>query len=565
MSNMRSILMLLGGCLLLAAAHLFLSVQGVGDALVKRTVLVNSDDGELDGISVERAGKTVFRLARDGAWRIVEPFQAMADTRKVLMLSDALTASRVKERYTRAELEAFGRDREDYGLDAEDGVKVAAVRGGVKSVVSLGVATASGDGVFASVEGDPLVYIAETNILAAVSAGADSFRERAVCPGGAADVDSFDLRRGKGRLSRFFRENGVWKRESPAGGPALVASAAKIDEFLSIMGSAEATSFAWPAGAKGEPSTATSTLLASYGLDGDDAVVVTLHSPGAADRQIAFGRSAGDGSVYVLAQDSGAVLVAASSLKDAAASGDFQDSRLFPFDPKRISRISLSGAGETYLVARDGENRWRFDSPVSAPCDRSAAEAFLAKLLSLSEDDRDEQSGISVSVLADAPAAKVSPDALFGDMAIEDLRSREILRIAPGDVRRVTSSFSGANSESVAVVRDRDLGTWKVESSVRPAAASREAVEALLSALDPLRAAKTVKLKATRADLRSCGLDNPVCTVSIDLAGEGAPRRNILLGRSAQGGRFAATGAADSVFVISGEAAGRLMAPLCTE
>ncbi len=114
----------------------------------------------------------------------------------------------------------------------------------------------------------------------------------------------------------------------------------------------------------------------------------------------------------------------------------------------------------------------------------------------------------------------------------------------------------------MSVVFDRDLRSWKVESSESGGMVVSEAVAGVLAAISPLRAEWIVKLKVTAADLRGYGLETPKWTVAVDQSREGSVRRNILVGDQAQGGWFATIGGADAVFVLSDAVVGALTAPL---
>ena len=144
-------------------------------------------------------------------------------------------------------------------------------------------------------------------------------------------------------------------------------------------------------------------------------------------------------------------------------------------------------------------------------------------------------------------------------LRLENLRSREILKVDPTGVRRVVSTRDG---RATAVVFDRDRGVWNVEASETDGTVSAQAVGDLLAAINPLKAEWIVKLKVTAADLRAYGLEHPSLQLSIDLQKADSVRRNILVGDRAQGGWFATLGASDAVFVLSEATVRRLSTDL---
>lgn len=564
MSNARVIFLFAAGIVLLVAAHIFVSMRGMGSLIAGRTTLLDPAAKSAERIEVERRGGQVVALVKDGVWRVAEPYSAEADERGIQRMLDALVVSPTQAAFGDQELASFGRERGDYGLD-EPEVKITLSSGDMKWSVGLGKLTAAKDGVYASVSDETAIYVADAGLLALAEAGGNAFRMKSICPGGVDSVDSFDLKRGKGQFLRFVKDGEGWRKASLDGADAGdAASSVRIRELLSAIGAAQAQAFFWPVGASNEPASATAPLLASYGLDSESAVTVTLHSRGGADRQVAFGKEASDGLVYALVQNSGAVVSVPGALKDLAGGADFTDSRLFPFDVAQISRVSIADGAVNYLLAKDAATgEWRLDAPVAAPADKAAAESFVTHLASLKFSDRDPE-GLVVSLTTNAPPVAVSRAAALAGHSLVDLRSRRILKVAPADVKRIESTSADAEKPAV-VVFDKDLRAWVVEASGRPGVPAAPAIDAALAALNPLEAEKVVTLKASVADLRRYGLEKPQTTIAVDSEGAGSLRRNILIGGRAQGGYFATVGSSDAVFIISNSVARRLMASIVAE
>ena len=564
MSNARVIFLFAAGIVLLVAAHIFVSMRGMGSLIAGRTTLLDPAAKSAERIEVERRGGQVVALVKDGVWRVAEPYSAEADERGIQRMLDALVVSPTQAAFGDQELASFRRERGDYGLD-EPEVKITLSSGDRKWSVGLGKLTAAKDGVYASVSDETAIYVADAGLLALAEAGGNAFRMKSICPGGVDSVDSFDLKRGKGQFLRFVKDGEGWRKASLDGADAGdAASSVRIRELLSAIGAAQAQAFFWPVGASNEPASATAPLLASYGLDSESAVTVTLHSRGGADRQVAFGKEASDGLVYALVQNSGAVVSVPGALKDLAGGADFTDSRLFPFDVAQISRVSIADGAVNYLLAKDAATgEWRLDAPVAAPADKAAAESFVTHLASLKFSDRDPE-GLVVSLTTNAPPVAVSRAAALAGHSLVDLRSRRILKVAPADVKRIESTSADAEKPAV-VVFDKDLRAWVVEASGRPGVPAAPAIDAALAALNPLEAEKVVTLKASVADLRRYGLEKPQTTIAVDSEGAGSLRRNILIGGRAQGGYFATVGSSDAVFIISNSVARRLMASIVAE
>lgn len=559
MSNRKTIIFLLIGVFALGLANFLLSIHGVGSAIVARTTLLGADSEKAVSIRITREFGPETEFVKDLCWSIEKPFRSDADESRILKLLDGLCLSPVLDSFNEQELAKFDRTREDYGLDSPF-LTVSVKSEGTERSVSFGVKTPTGDGVFAAVSNDPAVYIVGTNVLAAINLPPDAFRKRSLVSSVFATVDSFDLKRSKGDFSRFAKKDGSWMMSRPSDEEMQDASSAKTESFLAKILSTEAISFVWPVGSEGESPMATSPLLAGYGLDPDNAVAVTLHSPGRPDEQIAFGNDTKNGFVYALIQNGRAIATVDRELKDLASESDFADTHLFPFARDKVSRISIADGRISYILARDDSGIWCFDSPVNVTCDSKMADRLMDRILDL-EPDALANNGVDVSVGA-SPKKTVSRQAVFPDFTIEDVRSRTILEIPPENIRRLTISTAG-ETKPVSVLYDPDKRTWNVESPARGMTAIQYSIDGMLSALSSLKADKIVKLKASSNDLRRYGLEKPKFVISADISG--SIRRNLMIGEKSQGGHFAALGSLDSVFVLPDKTVRRLTAPLATE
>lgn len=561
MNNRRSILWMLMFLVLLAGAHILLNVRGTraNARLLRRSVLVREADRATGFLIAQRGAPAVEIERTHGDWRVVAPFSGAADSRRLMRLADALAFRSVLDSQSDFELLKLGRTRADFGLEPPR-LTVSVLNAGVtNAVVSFGARTPTEDGVYVAVEGSDLVYVVPTNILACADFSADGFRDRRLFLS-EAEVGAIDVRRGSGSFLRLVRDGEKWRMEEPR---QAVASAQRISHLLSALLSAEAAEFFWPIGATNEPSRTTVAMLAGYGLDSESAVTITLRGRDGSDRSVSLGKEAGRGRVYALVQNGGAVVSLDASLKDLALTESemFVDSRLFPYEAKTISTVSLAEGTTTYLLARAPNGRWRMDAPVAAPADQSAVESLVTKLLQLESKDV-ETDGVRVSVAENADAVSVSRERLFANLRVEDLRSKNILRVDANNVVRIVSSVRG--EKPTAIVWNPDRREWNVESSPLKGEIDGKAIAEFLSALNPLRASSVVKLKVSPAELGAYGLETPRFTVAVDLRKEDAVRRNVLIGDRVGNGFYATPGSLDAVFILPAETVERLTASLVT-
>lgn len=560
MKNRKAISWIFIAIVLTIAAHLFLSYKGdVAASLVQRSALIDEPFTQPDRLSVEVRGKSAAVIEKQGAnWRMVSPYAALADERAVMRLLDILSVTMIDDTLGDQELLKLGRTREDFGLE-EPEAKIRVKDGKSQTEIAFGCMTPAGRGVYATVNDERAVYVVSSNVFAAANLPPDGFRNRRLFPELGAAVSSFDLKRGTGSFMRFMRMGDAWMMNEPE---QSVASANKIKDLLAAASSATAVEFVWPVGAQGEVATASASLLAGYGLDPESAVTLTIRCSDGVDSQVSFGKEAKDGLVYALVQGAGAIVTVDAKLKDLALAGaqDFTDTRLFPLDARTATRISVSDGGVNYLLAKDDSGEWRLDAPVVAKTDKESVDKFLKRLFELKSTDLDAD-GISVIAVTSAPPRVVSRAALLGDMRLEDLRSREIINVAPAAVRRLVTTPRG--EKPTAVVYDKDRRAWNIEVTPVPGSVSSEGIENVLAALSPVKAETIVKLKVSAAELREYGLETPRVSVAVDSDNVDSIRRNLLIGDKAEEGGFYATlGATDAVFVISEETVSKLMSSL---
>ena len=467
----------------------------------------------------------------------------------MLKLLDALTYAPIEDSLGEKELFKLERTMADFELSPPR-IEVKVKSGDDETVIGFGALTPSKSSVYVSINDINAVFLVPSNTLEAVDVSTAQFRRRTLFTAGEESVASLDIKNGS-ELLRFKKEGEGWLMTLPTEGPAATGKIKKL--LLDIM-SAKAVDFVWPVGSSNEVDEVSDALLASYRLDAESAVAVTVKGVDGIDRRITFGSEASEGYVYALVHNGTTIVTVDRALKDQASLGSaaFADTRLFPYETTQVTGLSLSDEGVSCLLAKQEDGTWRMDAPVSAEANSSTMESLLSSVLALRSGDVDGNGieiGVTPQTAKEATKEKVSRNSLGSSFRLEDLRSLDIQKIDPATVRRISVTSTDTNS-TTSIVFDRDRHAWNVESSPRKGTVLDGAADRLLKALSPLRASRVVKLKVTADDLSSYGLDKPWLTVAIDLAKEDSIRRNILVGDKTQNGRFATVGASDAVFVL---------------
>lgn len=550
MNDKRTMIWLFLAAVFTIAANAFLSYRRPMVAPMQDRVIL-SPSFVASRIEIMRPGEPKTILEKDSQWKLISPFPSSVDAPVVLRMLDAFATMTVEDSLTDGELLKLGRTRDDFGL-VEPRLTVSLIDNkGRRTDVSFGNATPSAGGVYVGKGDSGLVMVFPMPLFEAANLSADVLRERVVFGNASDFIIGFNLKRPGEAQIPFVRENELWK----FGGE--VASKEKIDELLALIVDARANTFVWPVVATNRGNVASSALLSGYGLDSDTALSVNLRCRDGIDRRIVFGHDAGASEVYALIHNGAAIVTLDHQIKDVLTQDMklFTDSRLFPFEESSVTSFTLFDGETNYVVARDGLNKWRLDSPISAPADNEVAELLLRRLLTLKSADQSAD-GIRVSVSNTANGYTVSRAAVLAEIRPEDLRDKDILQIDASLVRRIVSG------SSVAYSRDRHV--WTIESiDKRDCSVDQLAVDAVLLALAPLRAEYIVTLKASSEDLVRYGLESPYHTVAVDQDRVGSVRRNILIGtQTIGGGRYATVGSTEAVFILPAKTVSVLVSPL---
>lgn len=554
MKNRKMILLLTVGIALLSLVNVSVFLQDKGRNGISRGITLLDPSADVTSVRIERKGALPVLIAKSSVWRMVEPFSSEVDERMVLRLIDSLSQTPVSDSISDSELLRIGRSRADFELE-DPGLRIKVVSGEKSAGYLFGSVTPDRSGVYVAVEGSGSVFVMPTNMLSAVDVPVDVFRRRALFSLVPETVAGFAVKRSSGSIVGFSRSGENWKVDGSD------ASADKVRKFMSDVLSSSAMDFIWPVGMTNESKTASASLLSSYGLDPESAVTVTFTDVDGDTDRISFGKNSSAGAVYALVQRGGAIVTVPAGLKEQAMqdAGMFTDSRLFPFKASAVAAIAIADADVSYAFSRGKNGEWFMETPASAPADSGRVDSMLNRLLALSRADV-AASGLAVSFTSNSSPVTVSRSAVLGDMRLEDLRSREILKIDPVTVRRIVMSTPDKNVKPVSVVYNRDRRAWNVEHSGSSSVVDDAGVAAVLAAINPLMAERIERLKVSAEDLSAYGLEFPRLTVAVDLDVEKSVRRNIMIGNRTGSGCYVTVGSSDAVFVISDEAVGRISA-----
>ena len=434
MKSFKSIFILTLFVIGLLAANLSLRF-GHGEVKASdRRQLVETTEG-LCGVRLEKDGAPTVELRKSGlGWRIASPYRGTVDEQAMMRFLDVLSMEPITDVIHDSSLLKLGRTRADFALAVPSTRLLLAFENGSSEQIGFGAETPLSGGVYVTINDMPSIFVVSSNILATVDVGADAFRRRALFTIGPDAVSSFAIKHQTGAPLEFVRGDDGWRVRN------VSVSSQKVAKFLSSVTAAEAQSFVWPVGASNETEHASAALLAGYGLDPDSAVTVVLKGVDGNDHRVTFGKEGGKDGVYALIHGGTAIVMVPSELKALADQGEsvFTDSRFFPVDARSVATFSLVDRTVQYAFVRDKSGDWFFESPIVADADDAAVNALLSRVLSLSMADAvPPGAGVEVSLSTNVEKSVVSRASVFGRLAPEDLRSKDVLRIDPVQVRRL--------------------------------------------------------------------------------------------------------------------------------
>lgn len=578
MSNRRFITIFLVGIAMASLLLVVLSFRPASVVAPGGIVSIPFGPDDADAIEIVWQRAHTNRLARtdQGVWRLVYPFPALADAVAVARMLDAVLLLKPGDMLTASDMRALGRTARDFGFDPSR--LALSVTAGARTVrLEFGGSTPSGSEVYVRIGGNGPVFTMSAAAFSAVPPDMDAFRRRRVFEAPLASIVAADFRMPGATFVKLVHSGGVWQIVQPDKAPA---DAAVVNDVLSRLLALRAESFVWPdawaADADADPATGKvkAARLASYGIDDAEGLSVALWTSPTAVERLVFGAPAGSNLVHALVHDGSEVVTVDAAMSSLCRAGHekFLDARIFPFGADSLRSVSVTVEGTVYVLAAGTNGQWRVESPVVAPADASAVAELLDKVLRLKQNDRlpdGAAPAATVVVSAGAPAfpaetnlmaVAVRPDFLS---APANLRSKRILTVPPGSVKKLTVASAGGET---VVEQDAERMTWRLVKTSAPSASIRvsaDGVSRVLSVLADISAVSVENLNAMPEDFKRCGLSRPAFTISADVDAADAVRRNLLLGNAAPGGgRYATAGGADAIFIVSRETVASLTVPL---
>lgn len=548
----------------------------------------------LEKIDIQRGDELVGLEKKDGAWKLAVAGQPSADVAKVTQLADELGRLEAVEYVSGTKPEETGLDKP--ALTATLTYSADSKKPPQKLLV--GKQKAGKPDYYAKLDGGDEVFLIRKEVHDDLARGSLAYRPLELWQLAPPQITELAIQKESGEPYQLTRKDSDWRISGPFEASALPALAQQM-----IGGLANLRAERYETHAAKEPGT--------YGFD-KPYLKITLKSDKEkpAERVLLVGKVADEkaGTRFARLGDGEAVFVIGPKAVQAADRGalDLLDRNVLMVDPNKIERVRGKSGDVTLALQRKGDVWQVVESPAGEafPADAEAIrdmlsvwtpvqaekiaaygpKADLAKFgldkpaatvtitLKQPKDEKpiehtlalgkevENGDGARYARLDNGPAVLVLPASDASGLAKTylDFVDRTVLKLDPSTVTTLQRKNGDAVLEIV-----KQGGGWQI---LKPAEhrADDQVLQQLLTQLSDLKAIRIAAYPAK--DLKPFGLEEPAATLTLKLAGaEGkAEEKTLLLGKVADdktGDRFAQAAGSQSVAVLPGAVARRLMAP----
>lgn len=328
--------------------------------------IVSFDPAQVEELAIEKGTERVVVRTDGVRWRIIAPVTELADDAVV----DGLLAFVGRLEKVRS-LEGFD-DLKVVGLDPPQARLRLALRNGERLTLQIGSPNPVRTGVYAALEGAPLIFLAPTQLAIelAKTPYVDELRDRAILPLDVERVARVEIARADTHIAIERVADRRWRVTRPFHGDG---DDGIIRDLLWKIGASRAGAVIRT---PGRP--------ASYGLDRPHARLTVVDDRGVS-RALAVSQSPSDSRVvYARVDGTPAVQITDGQLlADLTIAPDvFRNRQLLVYDRREVERITIRYPTDTLVLERAGD-RWRVTKPVEGEAVRTTVENILEVLPNL--------------------------------------------------------------------------------------------------------------------------------------------------------------------------------------
>jgi len=520
----------------------------------------------IHSILLERNGVQIECSKASGAWRLIRPADAPVNSGIVEKMIAGMARVERGELITAKTLEDRGLSPADYGFD-EPRARITFQNNRGTFTWLIGRNAPLGEMLYIMSEGDDDIIAAPQALLNLVPEDAAWIRDHALFRDDVSSVRGIDLRRPSGFLQLRLPEGNGWLMKQPhksradiSGVHALIEKtlSARIEKFI----------------------TDEKTDLTVYGLE-DPTFELTLFTQDEKTQTLRVGKTSPDqpdtryakwaenDSVFTLPGE----WVKLFEIKE----GQLRSRQLLGISLAHITELQITRNEQQVSLTQTNES-WQITRPAHWNAESSQVNKLLlaltkAVILNFVDDPSVEQKqrmidapwsilftengkthtlriseanpeGLRLVQRDEEPSLYTTDAGFIHETFVDPLffRSRSVLKIDPSQIKKITQK----DGEGESCVQNTENTFTPPDQTQRT---DSEAIFGLTSQLMNLQATSYVAFNP--ASLEPYGLDTPSFRLSVTLGGTNTLGRIILLGNTADGGRFAMVQGQEIVFVLA--------------
>jgi uncharacterized protein YpmB len=353
----------------LLAFVLLFEYKGKGEKDEEEKLLAFSSDN-IQKVTFKKEDETfTFQKGEEGEWLIIEPLEAKADKYEVDRLADDfsdLNIERVVEEVPE-DLEKYGIPQKEITLWFKDKDKPIKILIGMENHLD--------NTFFAKRDDETKVVLVPSSLKGLMEKSLFDFREKNTFKFETDDVKSIKLRAKKTRWIASKKKE-EWFFKSPVN---ALAQSSKIDSILSSFSSLKAKEFISEEKKKDD--------VKKYGLDRPE-YEITLGMP-LENQEVTFSLHKQEDKLYATTSLSTRIVETEDSIltdleKEAE---ELREKEVANFYSWEANRLQLKKGKIDWIVVKDEEDNWHFESPLKEEADKSKIQTFIRKIESLEADE----------------------------------------------------------------------------------------------------------------------------------------------------------------------------------
>ncbi|MFT5240971.1 MAG: hypothetical protein ACI9OU_002634 [Candidatus Promineifilaceae bacterium] len=348
---------------------------------------------DVTSLQILRSSNVFECVKQDGGWFIQHPVKSRGDVGVIEGLLSKLELLRPLELITEEQRSIRGLDLMDYGL-APARIEIIVRNDTLERRLLIGDHAPLGDWVYTKLARFPEVISLPKSLTELIPDNIGMLRDTRVFPRGPGKTTRIDIYRPAQGFVRLVREDARWALTQPI---SCQANAASVQALLTKLYSARVSHFVWdapiatesPAPADGAPpegDVALTTLVDSYGLAQDEAVVriEVWSEDGLTSQMLTIGKDAEGhpGEVYATRRDVPSIYAVSTNVVEALSVSvdDLRSRRVVGLAPEDVDQISIFRGEQRLVMERGIDRAWSIRQPVEWKADRRAVEGLLAAL-----------------------------------------------------------------------------------------------------------------------------------------------------------------------------------------